>query len=78
AEAFANPLRQIGKPGDIAVALSARREPENVRRALQAARDRGLLTVSLVGELDGPSVAVDHRIVVGSGDPLVSREVQVT
>ncbi len=78
AEAFASPLRQIARPVDIALALSTRREPENVRRALQTARERGLLTVSLVGEHDGPSAAVDHRIVVGSGDPLVAREMQVT
>lgn len=78
AEAFATPLRQIAKPVDIALALSSRREPENVRRALQVARDRGLLTVSLVGEVDGPSAVVDHRIVAGSGDPLVAREIQVT
>ena len=77
-EAFATALRQIARPGDIALALSHRREPESVRRALRAARDRGLLTVSLAGEPDGPSVAVDHRIIVGSGDPLVAREIQMT
>ena len=78
AEAFASPLRQMARPVDIALALSSRRENENVRRALHVARDRGLLTVSIVGEPDGPSAAVDHRIVVGSGDPLVAREIQVT
>ncbi len=78
AEAFATPLRQIDRPVDIALALSSRREPENVRRALRVARDRGLLTVSLVGELDGPSAVVDHRIVAGSGDPLLAREIQAT
>jgi D-sedoheptulose 7-phosphate isomerase len=77
-EAFANPLRQIARTSDIALALSARRESENVRRALQVARERGLLTVSLVGEVEGPSAPVDHRIVVGAGDPLVAREIQVT
>jgi D-sedoheptulose 7-phosphate isomerase len=78
AEAFASPLRQIARPVDIALALSTRREPENVRRALQTAHDRGLLTVSLVGEPDGPSAVVDHRIAAGSGDPLVAREILMT
>jgi len=78
ADAFANPLRQIARPADIAFAVSTRREPESVRRALAAAHERGLLTVSLAGELDAPSPFMDHRIVVGSGDPLVAREIQVT
>jgi len=76
-EAFANPLRQVARPVDIALALSSRREPESVRRALQA-RERGLLTVSLVGDTESHSTIVDHRIVAGSGDPLVTREMQVT
>jgi D-sedoheptulose 7-phosphate isomerase len=78
AEAFTTPLRQIARPADIALALSQRSEPENVRRALLVARERGLLTVSLAGESEAPAAAVDHRIVVGSGDPLVAREIQVT
>lgn len=77
-EAFAVPLRRFARPADIALGISARREPENVRRALQAGRELGLLTISLVGERDGASAAVDHRIVVGSGDPLIAREIEVT
>jgi D-sedoheptulose 7-phosphate isomerase len=78
AEALANPLRQLARPADIALAISSSREPECVRRALQVARERGLLTVSLVGEIEGSSALVDHRVVAGSGDPLVAREMQVT
>ena len=78
AEAFASPLRRIARTVDIALALSPRREPENVRRALHAARERGLLTVSLAGEREGPPVAVDHRVLLGAGDPLVTREIQMT
>src|SRR5262252_7528642 len=59
-EVFANPMRQLARPPDIALAISSRREPENVRRALQVARERGLLTVSLVGEIESPSAVVDH------------------
>ena len=77
-ESFAVPLRRCSRPADIALGISARREPENVRRAFQAARELGLLTVSLAGEREGPSAPVDHRIVVGSGDPLIAREVEVT
>jgi D-sedoheptulose 7-phosphate isomerase len=78
-EIFAGPMRQLARPADIAMAISARREPLSVRRGLEAARERGLLTVSLVGEGDGASsVSVDHRVVAASSDLLIARELQVT
>ncbi len=78
AEALAIPMRRCARPADIALGMSTRREPETVRRAFQVARQMGLLTVSLAGEAGEASAAVDHRIVFGSGDPLIARESLVT
>ena len=48
---------------------------------LEAAHEMGLLTIALAGGSGGPvaaSSAVDHLLVVASGDPRVVKELQVT
>jgi D-sedoheptulose 7-phosphate isomerase len=55
--------------GDALVALSTSGRSENVVKALQVARDRGALTVGLLGRDGGRCGALcDHVVVVGSAD----------
>ena len=81
AEVFARQLRLLADPADIALGLSADGNCPLVRGGLDAARERGLLTVSLVGG-DGGAVAAgplaDHVFVARSTDPRVVKEVHVT
>jgi D-sedoheptulose 7-phosphate isomerase len=81
AEVFARQLRLLADPGDIALGLSADGDCPLVRGGLDAARERGLLTVALVGG-DGGAVAAgrlaDHVFVARSTDPRVVKEVHVT
>jgi len=81
AEVFAHQLRRLGDADDIALGVSADGRCANVRRGLEEARALGLLTVALAGADGGElaaSPAVDHLIVVPSGDPEIVKEVHVT
>jgi D-sedoheptulose 7-phosphate isomerase len=78
---FAEQVRVLGRPADIALGVSPDGNCVNVLRGLEAARDLGLLTVALVGS-DGGDTArrgtVDHVLVARADDPLVVKELQVT
>lgn len=80
-DSFAAPLRLHAAAADIALGISADGECHNVARALEVARDMGLLTVALVGG-DGGRIArttgLDHVLVARSDDPRVIKEIQVT
>lgn len=52
-EVFARQVRAFGQPGDVLVALSTSGRSENVTRALRAATERGVATVSLLGRDGG-------------------------
>ncbi|MDQ3345934.1 MAG: SIS domain-containing protein [Chloroflexota bacterium] len=51
--AFTQQLRMLGQPGDIALGISTSGKSANVNRALQAAREAGLLTVGFSGRDGG-------------------------
>ncbi|GAB3138566.1 D-sedoheptulose-7-phosphate isomerase [Amycolatopsis sp. NPDC004378] len=80
-DVFAHQLRIIADPADIALGISTDGGCANVRRALETARDLGMLTVALTGG-DGGAIArtpgLDHVLVARSTDPRVVKEVHVT
>jgi D-sedoheptulose 7-phosphate isomerase len=80
-EVFARQLRLLADPQDIALGLSEDGDCALVRGGLAAARERGLLTVALVGG-DGGEIAhrrlADHVFVARSDDPRIVKEVHVT
>jgi D-sedoheptulose 7-phosphate isomerase len=81
AEVFAHQIRVLGRSGDIALGISTDGDCDNVAQGLRVARDRGLLTVALVGGGGGAIVRdglADHVIVAASVDPQVVKEVHVT
>ena len=51
--AFAAQLKLLGRPGDMALGISTSGQSANVNRALQAAREAGLLTVGFSGRDGG-------------------------
>lgn len=70
-----------GRPDDIAVGLSVDGRCGDVLAGLRAARDRGLLTIALLGGDGGGVLAggeADHAVVVRADDALVVREGHVT
>jgi D-sedoheptulose 7-phosphate isomerase len=46
---FAEPLLSLSEPGDIAIGFSGSGNSPNVLRAMEAARERGLVTVGFTG-----------------------------
>jgi D-sedoheptulose 7-phosphate isomerase len=80
-EVFAHQLRYLAGSADIALGVSADGRCDNVLAAFQTARERGMLTIALVGGSGGPigsSADVDHVIRARSEDPRVVKEVHVT
>jgi D-sedoheptulose 7-phosphate isomerase len=60
-DVFARQVEGLGKPGDIALALSTSGASENVLRAVDAARHRGLITIAMTGPEPSPlGDAVEH------------------
>ncbi|HKS50013.1 MAG TPA: SIS domain-containing protein [Amycolatopsis sp.] len=80
-EVFSHQLRFLAEPADIALGLSPDGNCANVARGLEYARERGMLTVALVGG-DGGTIAArgaaDHVLIAASPDPRVVKEVHVT
>src|SRR5262245_11820618 len=78
AEIFAHQIRLLADAADIALGLSADGRCENVLRGLRQARERGMLTVALLGG-DGGTIAADrvadHVLTAASSDPRVIKEV---
>lgn len=67
AKVFADQLRVLARPGDMALAISTSGQSPNLVQALEVARARGLLTVAFTGK-DGGRLAdlADYCFVVPS------------
>jgi D-sedoheptulose 7-phosphate isomerase len=57
-DVFARQLAGLGRPGDVAVGLSTSGTSANVVRALETAREMGLVTIALTGAGGGKVAAV--------------------
>jgi D-sedoheptulose 7-phosphate isomerase len=64
---FVDQLRLIGEPGDMALAISTSGKSPNLVYALEAARDRGMMTIAFAGKDGGrlPNLA-EHCFIVPS------------
>lgn len=64
---FARGVRALGAPGDVLLAMSTSGRSPNVLEAIDVARDRGLITIALVGQNGaGLRGRADHTLVVPS------------
>jgi D-sedoheptulose 7-phosphate isomerase len=78
---FSRQLRQLARPADIALGISADGDSGSVLAGLETARSLGLLTIALAGDGGGRIAAsgvVDHLLTAASDDPRVIKEMQVT
>jgi D-sedoheptulose 7-phosphate isomerase len=76
---FAYQIRLLASPADIALGICADGNSGSVLAGLEAAKDRGLLTVALTGGTGSSRIgAVDHLLVAASDDPRIVKEVHVT
>lgn len=68
-ETFARGIAALGRPGDVLLAMSTSGASRNILRALDVAREQGLLTIVLTGEQgSGLTGRADHVLVVPSSE----------
>jgi D-sedoheptulose 7-phosphate isomerase len=66
-EIFARQVSALGRPGDVAIGISTSGNSPNVLKALETARDIGMITIGWTGGSGGKlTPLVDHLFVVPS------------
>jgi D-sedoheptulose 7-phosphate isomerase len=77
-QVFARQVRALGQPGDCLVAISTSGHSANVLRAVEAARERGVATIGLLGR-DGGALraACDLAVVVPGEDTARIQEAHI-
>jgi len=76
---FARQVQALGKPGDVAVAISTSGRSSNVLRAVEVARERDLSIIGFTGSTGGPLAnLVDISIVVPSTSTPRIQECHIT
>ena len=75
---FAREVEAYGQPGGVLLALSTSGNSRNVVRALEAARERGMITIGLTGQGGGAMAELcDHLFDVPSADTPAIQQVHV-
>ncbi len=78
-EIFARPLSGLGQAGDVLFGITTSGRSANVIRALQVAREMGIVTVGLLGGQGGPARAYcDHAMIVPDDDTARIQECHIT
>jgi D-sedoheptulose 7-phosphate isomerase len=68
-QVFARQVAGLGQPGDLLICLSTSGRSPSILEALQAARQRGLHTIALLGKGGGPARGMaDLELIVASND----------
>lgn len=75
---FARQLEALGKKGDVAIGISTSGNSPNVLRALDAANDRGLITVALTGKGGKAGSIAKHHIAVQEDRTARVQEIHAT
>ncbi|HEX5322799.1 MAG TPA: SIS domain-containing protein [Capsulimonadaceae bacterium] len=69
-DVFARQIQSLGQPGDVLVGFTSSGNSENVIRAVNAARERGLITGLFSGRDGGSAKGLaDYEIIVKSKNP---------
>ena len=66
---FSRQIQALGRKGDVFVAYSTSGKSPNILKALQTAKELGLITIGLTGNRNGPMNAMcDHVLAMPSAD----------
>ena len=75
---FARQVEALGRKGDVAFGISTSGKSANVLRALEAARNRGLVTIALTGRGGKAASSATHHIAVPDDRTARVQEVHAT
>jgi D-sedoheptulose 7-phosphate isomerase len=75
---FERQVQALGRPNDVLVGISTSGNSKNVIKAVEAAREIGLVTIGLIGEGGQMTLLVDHPVVVPSCDTQHIQETLLT
>lgn len=75
---FARQIEALGRPGDIAIAISTSGRSANVIAALKQAKAMGLVTAALGGKGGDMAGLADHTLAVPSGTVARIQEMHIT
>ena len=77
-EVYSRIIRGVGKEGDILIGISTSGNSKNIINALDAANEKGMITIGLTGETGGKMKDhCDYLIKVPSGDTPRIQEAQI-
>ncbi len=73
-DVFSRQVQSLGMPGDVLIVFTSSGNSENIVRALNAAKERGVVTGAFLGKTGGCSKGLaDYEIVVQSVNPSAMR-----
>lgn len=76
---FARQIEAIGKPGDVALAISTSGKSPNILAALKRAKTQGIVTAALSGKGGGDLAGLaDHLLIVPSNTTARIQEMHIT
>jgi len=75
---FARQIEALGKAGDIAIGISTSGKSPNVLRGLEAANDRGMITIALTGRGGDAGTIAKHRVAIDEARTSRVQEVHAT
>ncbi|MEO8577109.1 MAG: SIS domain-containing protein [Gemmatimonadales bacterium] len=74
---FERQIEALAQPGDVAVALTTSGKSENVVRGLDAAKQKGAVTIALTGSAGLTRADADHVLAVPSSDSALIQEIHL-
>jgi D-sedoheptulose 7-phosphate isomerase len=75
---FARQIEALGKAGDIAIGISTSGKSPNVLRGLEAANDRGMITIALTGRGGDAGTIAKHHVAIDEARTSRVQEVHAT
>jgi D-sedoheptulose 7-phosphate isomerase len=75
---FARQIEALGRPGDVAIGITTSGSSPNVLRGLDAAKERGLITIALTGRAGKAGSLAAHHVAVNEERTSRVQEVHAT
>ena len=75
---FARQIEALGRAGDVAIGISTSGKSPNVLRGLEAANERGMITIALTGRGGAAGTIATHHVAVNEDRTARVQEIHAT